>query len=80
MVRAMNDDERTQRRALLLGAIAAALGVVLPACGGAAVGRGATSPAASGSAGSGSAAGAAGSSEVHEVRERPMRDAHCGRD
>ena len=28
MVRAMNDDERTQRRALLLGAIAAALGVV----------------------------------------------------
>jgi hypothetical protein len=74
MVRAMTDDERLRRRALLLGAIAAALGVGLPACGGSAPGKGAASPSASGSA------GAAGVSEVHEVRERPMRDAHCGRD
>ena len=71
MVRAMSLDERAQRRALLLGAIAAALGVSLPACGGADTRKGAASPAASGSA---------SAQEVNEVRERPMRDAHCGRD
>lgn len=71
MVRAMTEDGRLERRALLLGAIAAALGVGLSACGGAGSGKGAAAPSASGSA---------GVSEVHSVRERPMRDAHCGRD
>jgi hypothetical protein len=69
----MTEDERLKRRARVLGAIATALGVALPACGGAGSGRGAASPAAAGS-------GSAGASEVHVVRERPMRDAHCGRD
>jgi hypothetical protein len=65
----MSPDDREARRALLLATIAAALGVALPACGGSNRGApGARAPASSATA-----------TEVRE-RERPMRDAHCGRD
>jgi hypothetical protein len=67
----MSSDERAARRARLLGTIAVALGVTLPACGGGAR-SGAKAPSGS--------ASAAQAREVKDVHERAQRDAHCGRD